>query len=247
MSVEFDYDYGNLYNEIKDKMMVFADPPETNVPGKHAPHVMYYDVGVHNLHKTKYFLINDVGRAKNGVVRNVKMLYHGDAHISRVVIWQNFNGAVFQFGWFGHHLNSIVIDNIDIIHTDWCTNDGAGHCFLSNNNAVVNLAHLNPTASPEFVMSDIMFRNVNIETECVRLFNFEINDPMSGTFSNIRFVNWDVHSQPTGDKFHNVIKGSQHGRVANWCFENFKSQAGQPLESVPIPEHETEDNFTGLA
>ena len=30
--------------------MVFADAPETQVPGKHDSHVLYYDVGVHDLH-----------------------------------------------------------------------------------------------------------------------------------------------------------------------------------------------------
>ncbi|KAK6172918.1 hypothetical protein SNE40_016483 [Patella caerulea] len=49
MSVEFDYDYGSSNADIKDKMLIFADPPESNVPNEHDSSVLFYKAGVHNL------------------------------------------------------------------------------------------------------------------------------------------------------------------------------------------------------
>ncbi|XP_050416500.1 dextranase [Patella vulgata] len=49
MSVEFDYDYGSINVDIKDKMLIFADPPESNVPNEHDSSVLFYKAGVHNL------------------------------------------------------------------------------------------------------------------------------------------------------------------------------------------------------
>lgn len=50
MSVEFDYDNGTTgVRDITDKLLVFADPPETEVPSKNDSSVLYYDVGVYNL------------------------------------------------------------------------------------------------------------------------------------------------------------------------------------------------------
>ncbi|KAK6172913.1 hypothetical protein SNE40_016479 [Patella caerulea] len=49
MSVEFDYDYGSRNADIKDKMLIFADPPESDVPNEHDSSVIFYKAGVHNL------------------------------------------------------------------------------------------------------------------------------------------------------------------------------------------------------
>ncbi|KAK6172916.1 hypothetical protein SNE40_016481 [Patella caerulea] len=49
MSVEFDYDYGSSSEDIKDKMLIFADPPESNVPNEHDSSVLFYKAGVQKL------------------------------------------------------------------------------------------------------------------------------------------------------------------------------------------------------
>ncbi|PVD39337.1 hypothetical protein C0Q70_01967 [Pomacea canaliculata] len=51
MSVEFDYDDGSKIGgpDITDKLMVFADPPETSQPSKTDNSVIYYDAKVHDL------------------------------------------------------------------------------------------------------------------------------------------------------------------------------------------------------
>nr|KAG5714633.1 hypothetical protein BaRGS_000121 [Batillaria attramentaria] len=164
MSVEFDYDYGTSgHHDITDKLMVFADPPETHKPNKNDNHVLYYDVGVHNLNgqkdigaKTEVFgyatvqmdkgshhtiegvtisesmgfffralsdsctvrniktvgaWINNndgIATGDNGVVQDCFIHANDDAikiysdgmHVSRCVVWQGLNGAVFQTGWY---------------------------------------------------------------------------------------------------------------------------------------------------
>ncbi|XP_067671981.1 dextranase-like [Haliotis asinina] len=49
MSVEFDNDYGSWKSDIVDKLMIFADPLERDVPSKSDPSVLFFDVGVHYL------------------------------------------------------------------------------------------------------------------------------------------------------------------------------------------------------
>ncbi|KAK6172733.1 hypothetical protein SNE40_016335 [Patella caerulea] len=49
MSVEFDYDYGSVKSDIVDKLLIFADPPEENVPDANDPNVLFYGPGVHYL------------------------------------------------------------------------------------------------------------------------------------------------------------------------------------------------------
>ncbi|ESO90632.1 hypothetical protein LOTGIDRAFT_163832 [Lottia gigantea] len=49
ISVEFDYDYGSLKSDIVDKLLIFANPPETYVPEPSNPSVLYYGCDVYDL------------------------------------------------------------------------------------------------------------------------------------------------------------------------------------------------------
>ncbi|XP_064614640.1 dextranase-like [Liolophura sinensis] len=49
MSVEFDTDQSSTTKDITDKLFIFVDEPETHVPLKTDPSVMFFDVGVHDL------------------------------------------------------------------------------------------------------------------------------------------------------------------------------------------------------
>ncbi|KAK7507340.1 hypothetical protein BaRGS_00001275, partial [Batillaria attramentaria] len=241
MSVEFDYDYGTSgHHDITDKLMVFADPPETHKPNKNDNHVLYYDVGVHNLNgqkdigaKTEVYLApgafvkggfktsqnhamdkgshhtiegvtisesmgfffralsdsctvrniktvgawinnNDgIATGDNGVVQDCFIHANDDAikiysdgmHVSRCVVWQGLNGAVFQTGWYsGRDMQHVQVTDVDVIHTDWCTFKG-NDCSTSQNNAVFDQA--GDTSS--FHVSDIEFRNIRVEGNCPRV------------------------------------------------------------------------------
>lgn len=47
--VEFDYDYGSSQSDMVDKLMIFADPPETNAPKANSSGVLYYSTGITDL------------------------------------------------------------------------------------------------------------------------------------------------------------------------------------------------------
>lgn len=52
MSVEFDFDTGSGDIDIQNKLLIFADAPEINIP-THDPSVLYYGPGFHNLRGQK--------------------------------------------------------------------------------------------------------------------------------------------------------------------------------------------------
>lgn len=322
MSVEFDYDYGNTgRRDITDKLMVFADPPETHTPNKNDPNVLYYDVGVHMLNgqldigaKTEVYLapgafvsggffasrdhpvkihgrgiihIKDFawkdnrfqmaaitldkgsGHTVEGVtisdsmwffiralsprvtIRNVKTvgawlyntdgivtgnngviedcffhanddaikLYNSGMNVSRCVIWQAQNGAVFQTGWNARrHMQGVRVTDIDIIHIDWCAFKG-DNCDLTPNKAVFDQNGNTNT----FDISDIELKDIRVEGRCPRIIYWKMLGRARGTATNIRFINWNLESQPhNGPTFHNEIAGSRStGRVTNWQFVNF--------------------------
>ncbi|KAK7507268.1 hypothetical protein BaRGS_00001203 [Batillaria attramentaria] len=44
-----------------------------------------------------------------------------------------------------------------------------------------------------------------------------------GTVTDVRFINWDVDSQPANDDLHNEIAGAgNRDHVTNWQFVNVK-------------------------
>ncbi|XP_050391738.1 dextranase [Patella vulgata] len=49
MSVEFDYDYGSFKSDIVDKLLIFADAPEDDVPDPTDPGVLFYGSEAYNL------------------------------------------------------------------------------------------------------------------------------------------------------------------------------------------------------
>lgn len=54
MSVEFDFDYGSMHKDITDKLLIFADPPETSVPKPNTHGVLFYSAGVTDLRGQKH-------------------------------------------------------------------------------------------------------------------------------------------------------------------------------------------------
>lgn len=43
-------------------------------------------------------------------------IYNSGSTIHNCVIWQGYNGAVFQFGWFPKTVNNVTVSNVDVIH-----------------------------------------------------------------------------------------------------------------------------------
>ncbi|XP_046554514.1 dextranase-like [Haliotis rubra] len=146
-------------------------------------------------------------------------LYSDNLNIQRVVIWQSQNGGVFQTGWWtGRDMQKVRVNDIDIIHTDWCAFKG-DNCHIGGNDAVFDQAG----DTTHFDVHDMVFSNVRIEGSCPRVIYFKMHTGAKGSVSNIRFENWSIESQPTHDNLHNEIAGtSAGGHIANWNFFNFK-------------------------
>jgi hypothetical protein len=109
--------------------------------------------------------------AEGGVVRNCFIhanddsfkLYHSGGRIENCVLWQNCNGAVFQFGWFAKSLSGLTVSDIDIIHFEnwYGVNQG--------NRAVFNYAD----AGGPGLIEKVSFENIAIEGRVMRLFGFK--------------------------------------------------------------------------
>ncbi len=108
--------------------------------------------------------------ARNGVIRNAFIhanddsikLYHSDAKVENCVLWQNCNGAVFQFGWFPKSLSNVTVTNVDIIHFEnW-------YGVNQSNRAVFNYAN----AGGPGLIENISFDHVTVEGRILRLFGF---------------------------------------------------------------------------
>ncbi|XP_071107376.1 uncharacterized protein [Haliotis cracherodii] len=94
MSIEFDYDYGLGVRDITDKLFVFADPPEVDVPSPSDPYVLYYGPGIHNF-STSLTVgpeIRQVYIAPGAYIRGGFQLPHGEVrmHGRGVISYENF-------------------------------------------------------------------------------------------------------------------------------------------------------------
>nr|KAG5690875.1 hypothetical protein BaRGS_028907 [Batillaria attramentaria] len=322
MSVEFDNDQTGPDKDITDKLLVFADAPESSVPSKDDPSVLYYDVGMHDLngqlaipegvkevylapgayveggfittashpvtihgrgvldtrqyvwHDTRFrWAIINMDQGSDHIIEGITLvdsmqffiralsdhvtisnvktvgawvynndgisvgfgsvvrdsfihanddsikLYASNVEVTRCVVWQAQNGAVFQFGWWPTRtVQRVLVTSVDVIHTDWCTFKGK-NCHISPNNAVVDLAG-NTTL---LQVSDLEFRDVRVEGFCPRIFNFKMAPLATGTVSDVMFSDWNVESQSAANSsLHNEISGvGEKGRIENWHFVSF--------------------------
>nr|KAG5690876.1 hypothetical protein BaRGS_028908 [Batillaria attramentaria] len=323
MSVEFDNDQTGPDKDVTDKLFIFADAPESSVPSKDDPSVLYYDVGMHDLNgqlaipegvkevylapgafveggfittsshpvtihgrgvldarnytwhddrfrmamitmlegsnhtvegitlsdPTEFFLhaLSDYVTISNvktlgawvynndgftlgfgGVVTDSFVhanddsikLYSSNVTVTRCVVWQAQNGAVFQFGWWPTRtVHFIQVSYVDVIHVDWCTFRGDNCDGISDNDAVFDLAG-NTTL---FNSSYMTFTEIHVEGYCPRIFNFRFPDEAKGVFADVTFQNLQIDSQYNPNRLiYNVIAGSgKAGRVENWGFLNF--------------------------
>ncbi|XP_067671663.1 uncharacterized protein [Haliotis asinina] len=94
MSVEFDNDYGLGIRDITDKLFVFADPPEVNVPSPTDSDVLYYGAGIHNFTASLVVgqEIREVYISPGAYIRGGFQLPHGNVtmHGRGVISNENF-------------------------------------------------------------------------------------------------------------------------------------------------------------
>ena len=99
-------------------------------------------------------------------------IFNSHTTIRNLVLWQGQNGAIFQTGWWKERLaENVLIENVDVIHVDWCTNlgwrrmrykkkkrrkDRRAICKLAENKAFL----ANSGFTSHYQMSNVSFRYV---------------------------------------------------------------------------------------
>ena len=90
-------------------------------------------------------------------------LYHSGGRVEDCVVWQNNNGAVFQFGWFPKTVRDVRVRGVDVIHNEnW-------YGVNQVNRAVFNYAD----AGGKGVIEDVRFEDIAIEGKILRVFGFK--------------------------------------------------------------------------
>lgn len=140
------------------------------------------------------------------------IIIYGDNHkISNCTFWQ-LNNACIQFGWWPHNMGgNNIIDNCDVIHADWVSDDYKNQGFIN----AMNLT--NPTDSKQSVDNHKASTTQNFSVTSI-FFDCPIK-----RFLDIRKRRWRPQTN-----YKNV---SQYWSYKNFTFDNlhFKGPVTDPL------------------
>lgn len=126
--------------------------------------------------------------------------------VRRAVVWQSINGAVVQAGWVNLQRTDILVDEVDVIHVDYCAGVAAGWCMGSDNEAVIDAAPDGVTAADT---ARVTITNVRVEGDAVRLLYLALPPGATGTFTGIDIVNVTADAQSLMDGTNSgVISGA---------------------------------------
>jgi hypothetical protein len=143
--------------------------------------------------------------------------YQSGARVEDCVVWQNSNGAVFQFGWFPKTVCDIRVRGVDVIHNEnW-------YGVNQSNRAVFNFAD----AGGKGTIEDVHFEEIHIEGKILRMFGFK---PMGGQIlRDWHFKNVSVEGFGAGQR---GAPGRNYflGKTRDFHFERF-SVAGHVVRS----------------
>eukprot|EP01084_Bolivina_argentea_P085714 154933_1 len=119
---------------------------------------------------------------------SIKMQYGSNNIANENVIWQLFNGSPYQMGWVGNGCEDCVINNTDIIHTEWRGNYKGD----TSNDAVINIngPYLDPKAWTQRRYTNIRIENVKIDSFIGRFIGIIFSDILDG--NEIIVENWKI-------------------------------------------------------
>ena len=128
--------------------------------------------------------------------------YYSNVLIERVVVWKGTTAPTVQFGWASRNLTNITVNNVDIIHSRYNSNDshpslfGANQIYMLPENQT-NTAQLQNTVSnitfsnfrSEGISGNLLrivplsnFRNFLIENVSIDVFSVRSNDIFESQF-----------------------------------------------------------------
>lgn len=128
-------------------------------------------------------------------------LYSRQMQVRDCILWQQTNGAPFQFGWGGEKASLGRIFDIDLI----CTQVAHSPTWKSNR-AFINLRN----GSKDSEIQDFIFENIRADNDIASI----IGANTDGTFKNIIIKNMAIRGR---QRFDSYIKG---GQVSGIRFEN---------------------------
>ena len=135
--------------------------------------------------------------------------YGGPQRVERNVIWQLYNGGVFQLGWNGAGCDDCIINDNDVIHAEW-TGYGSDINFAAND-AVIDMSYGGGGAT----FNNLYIGDLRIDTSVGRiiglLFNSGSNNGVSMknvTIENVlirKNMSWSVENNKP-EQFIDIVK-----------------------------------------
>eukprot|EP01084_Bolivina_argentea_P049404 90863_1 len=147
--------------------------------------------------------------------------YGGNNTIQSNVIWQLFNGGVFQFGWAGNGTRDILINDTDIIHTEWRGN----YVGDTSNDAVIDLntPYLDGTEYTKRVYENISILNTRVDTAIGRFFGVRFYNVSEE--ESVELNNWNIKNVNITQIQHWFVSdgyGPLFLNISNCCIINGK-------------------------
>lgn len=185
------------------------------------------------------FDVMDNARIQNIFVRSnddsIKLVGN-NAIVENITVWQMINGAVVQSGWINVERSNTLVNQIDVIHVDYCHPNG-NWCMNSDNEAVFDNC---PDGTSGYTMNNVTIQNVRIEGDGVRLMYYALPNPFGGSISNLNFINISVDSLSLNNgadtnlfEGYNANNGINNVQIRNlWIGDKCISDAAQGKFSI---------------
>nr|KAG5690227.1 hypothetical protein BaRGS_026679 [Batillaria attramentaria] len=201
-SVEFDYDYGDFFNDIRDRLLVFADPPETHRPSK-TDSKLHLAAGIEEVYLAPGAWV------KGGFIttQDHPVIIHGRGVVDNT-----------DYPWHDHRAQAenVTIRNVKTLGAWIPNNDGfvtgksgvIEDCFVHADDDGIKLYNSNTRVSrvvmwqgPNGSLLQAGW-TVKHDTHHVRVTDVDVihtdwcsklwNETTTGSVSDIRLINWSV-------------------------------------------------------
>ncbi|EWH09782.1 hypothetical protein DS2_10863 [Catenovulum agarivorans DS-2] len=123
-------------------------------------------------------------------------VYHNNSSVKDCVVWQMDNGGIFQFGWYPKSVDTALIENIHVIHTEWTG--------LNKNRGLANLTERPSTDTRSGTIKNIHFKNIYMEGPVSRVFYLRNEFYPNQSYANWTFENIHVESIPSYQELVNI-------------------------------------------
>ena len=147
-------------------------------------------------------------------------LYGRDQRVSRLVIYQQINGAPFQLGWGGvsQSATNCVVESVDIIHSDAVQKKG------EVNQALVSLM----SQHPDSVIRNVVLKQVRVESDISNILGFK---QVGGRIEGLHLVDWTFQGSILRPSY---LRCVDKGRISGLVFSGCGDKQGPRTASRPF-------------